>query len=253
MLDNDCTPLVVPVRKDITGRTFKTITVVGIARIVPKQVGRFMVPMRFWSWICSCGKAGIHREYEVTRGIVCRRCAGLRRQFCAEWLKDTLTELNDDLSLPWDTYPCVFWPYSRQAPKGKDLDHGYGHFTEGGKKIWAHRRAYELTHGEIPNGFDVAHFCDQPPCFRGSHTFAATHAENMHDMVKKGRSGERRRCFVLTAEQVEEIKLSLFSRLVTIPHLAERFSVSSTTIKRAIARERDKHGGLPYGNHTVSA
>lgn len=54
---------------------------------------------------------------------------------------------------------------------------------------YAHRVAFILFVGDIPEGFEVLHTCDNPPCVRPSHLFVGTHKDNMADMARKGRSG----------------------------------------------------------------
>lgn len=44
---------------------------------------------------------------------------------------------------------------------------GYGRVNRDGPK-WAHRVAYELVRGPIPDGFDLDHICHDPlTCFEG--------------------------------------------------------------------------------------
>ena len=69
---------------------------------------------------------------------------------------------------------------------GKSVD-GYGGFHIGDEHIPAHRYAWQLEYGEIPAGMCVLHHCDNPGCVRPSHLFLGTRADNIADMVAKGR------------------------------------------------------------------
>ena len=67
-------------------------------------------------------------------------------------------------------------------------NHGYGVFTISTKvHITAHRYAWEISNGKIPDGMHVCHKCDNRKCVRPSHLFLGTNVDNITDSVKKGR------------------------------------------------------------------
>lgn len=66
---------------------------------------------------------------------------------------------------------------------------GYGRFSVGRRKRYrAHRIAWVLTHGSIPDELDALHKCDTPLCVRPDHLFLGTHDDNMKDCASKGRT-----------------------------------------------------------------
>jgi hypothetical protein len=52
----------------------------------------------------------------------------------------------------------------------------------------AHRIAYELHVGPIPDGAYVLHRCDVKPCCNPAHLFLGDQAANMRDKSEKGRA-----------------------------------------------------------------
>lgn len=139
-----------------------------------------------------------------------------------EFLKLQLAELSDDLSLPWNAYPCLEWP------RGIGLD-GYGKVRTNGATSRAHRVAFGLTFGPISDGLFVCHHCDNRRCFRPSHLFSGTALENQRDRIRKGRGqeGEQHSQAKLTEEQVRQIR-SDYANGARVPSIALKFGISKS-------------------------
>lgn len=64
---------------------------------------------------------------------------------------------------------------------------GYGKVRFQGRRLFAHRFSYERVNGLVPHGLVVRHTCDQRSCVNPDHLVVGTQADNIRDMVSRGR------------------------------------------------------------------
>ena len=81
---------------------------------------------------------------------------------------------------------CWIW-------NGHTFNSGYGCLKAFGKMKSTHRISYELYYGEIPEGKEVKHSCDNKLCINPEHLSVGTHQENMAEASDRGLmlSGDR--------------------------------------------------------------
>jgi hypothetical protein len=137
------------------------------------------------------------------------------------------------------------------------------------RTLHAHRLAYFLTFGPIPDGLWVLHHCDNPSCCRPDHLFLGTAADNVADMMAKGRNlsgmtvhperaakGERHGSRTkpegirrgqsngqskLTDDDVREIRLLYAACKGSQLEIAARFGVNQTLVSAIVRRVRWTH------------
>ena len=129
------------------------------------------------------------------------------------------------------------WPWT-----GSRNTKGRGQFMWTDRKPrLAHRVAYWLTAGAIPDGLLVCHHCDNPLCCNPAHFFLGTNKDNTQDMVRKGRakgaSGTHHSNARLTEDQVLEIRAAEGSQKA----IAERFGIPSSHVSNIKSRKKWKH------------
>lgn len=96
---------------------------------------------------------------------------------------------------------CWLW-------RGALNNRGYGIVRGADSKLTtAHRAAFILAGGD-PATPDVRHRCDTPACVNPAHLEPGSRADNMRDMVNRGRScaGSRNAAAVLTEDIVRAIR-----------------------------------------------
>ena len=115
---------------------------------------------------------------------------------------------------------------------GKPDKFGYALLsTAGQRRVRAHRIAYRLFKGAIPQGMVVMHTCDNPLCINPKHLKIGTHADNYSDMMEKGRNvrGQGLWTAKLTENDVKDIRIARLQN-ESYGELAKRYSVTKATI-----------------------
>jgi hypothetical protein len=93
----------------------------------------------------------------------------------------------------------------------------------------AHRMFYELRHGPIPAEMVVCHKCDTPPCVNPDHLVLGTQADNMADLVAKGRALHLKR--KPPVRLCRETRQAIASSRERTAVLARRYGISGSTVK----------------------
>jgi len=139
------------------------------------------------------------------------------------------TEINDRLINRFSSHvekvdQCWEWTGARN-PKG------YGVFAFGGR-IWkAHRFAWLICFGEIPEGMHVCHKCDNPACVNSDHLFLGDDSDNLRDAVKKSRVGR------LSVDAISAIRRGYAIGKFTQQELADTFGVDRSHIGYIVRNE----------------
>jgi hypothetical protein len=141
------------------------------------------------------------------------------------------------------TRPCLhlpiekkFWLYVDRREDGecwewtgfKDKD-GYGKIRVGKRNVAAHRIAWELTHGPIPDGQLVRHKeCNNPGCVNPTHLRLGDHLQNMRDRVEANHyaTGERHHAAKLSDDEAQAVR----SATGTYKQIADMFRISESQV-----------------------
>lgn len=143
-----------------------------------------------------------------------------------------MMDIIEERSVPEPNTGCWLW-------FGWSTLDGYGVVQIDKVEYRAHRRVWEENNGQIPPGMMVRHRCDQPACVNLDHLTIGTHAENMADMVRRGRSpinaGEKNPRAKLSSSDVARIRSEAATK--SKAQLAREFGVSDVLIGLVVRRE----------------
>lgn len=132
--------------------------------------------------------------------------------------------------------------------KGARGEAGHGQIRIGNRSRQAHRVMFEILHGEIPEGENILHRCDNPPCINPDHLFSGTQKQNIHDMWAKDRQqgyihqpkGSKHPQAKLLEKDVLELR-ELRNSGFTYKALADRFGISKSTAAEIVSRKTWRH------------
>lgn len=117
--------------------------------------------------------------------------------------------------------------------------HGYGLFWNGERSIGAHRFAFELVNGPVPEGLHVLHHCDTPACCNPLHLYAGTPADNVRDALERGRFAVGSRAAM--ARTTEAVVALGRARRLRAREFARETGLSLSAARQALNGETWRH------------
>lgn len=156
---------------------------------------------------------------------------------------------------PWGD--CWIWTAAKDTS-------GYGHMLFGKKIVKAHRIAWMLEKGPIPDGLDCLHKCDVSLCVRVEHLWLGTQVDNTLDCERKGRAihpkGDDHGCAKITEQDVLWIRSHYQHNaagrwhdgdLLGLTALSKKYGVTKQAIRAIVIGKTWKHLPLDGINKQV--
>jgi hypothetical protein len=140
-------------------------------------------------------------------------------------------------SLPRTPEGCWEWQGSTSM--------GYGYLYLDGRQQRAHRVAYMLFVGLIPDDLCVLHTCDNRRCCCPQHIVLGTRAQNMREMYERGRSSTSDQRKTFGRRKLTEADVRLIDKRYdegwSQTKIAKSFGVHQTAISKVLRRESWQH------------
>jgi hypothetical protein len=128
---------------------------------------------------------------------------------------------------------CLNWT-------GATSGDAYGYLRFEGRPQRVHRLAYKWFVGPIPEDTPVVrHRCDNPTCVNPGHLLDGTKADNVADMLERGRQTPPS---VPLKEDEKQVIVGLHAMGHSQNHVADCMGVSLNTVKRVLRDARKDHG-----------
>jgi hypothetical protein len=126
---------------------------------------------------------------------------------------------------------CWLWTRSKTPD-------GYGVSYRGpikGSTTSAHRVAWEITYGDIEDGLNVLHKCDNRLCCNPYHLYLGTQGQNMCDrQVRYNGNSKFGRPSRLSSDDKESMKNMFFNLGIDQELIASTFGVHQTTVSKIV-------------------
>lgn len=173
---------------------------------------------------------------------LCQRCGTPRtrgEKFCSQACyrhASPRDRFNSYLGIPTMDF-CIPWI-------GTTRRNGYGYFKVKGKKVAAHRYAWEQAEGSpISPGVEVLHVCDNPSCVNLNHLYLGNDATNVNDRQERQR--QARGTDVHTAKLTDAVVIEIRRRYrpgeISQSKLASEYGIHNSTVSDIVHRRIWKH------------
>ena len=146
---------------------------------------------------------------------------------------------NSQLARFWSKVRVTNNEYSCWEWAGAIDGTGYGQLRINKTSIRAHRQAWEIFNGPIPEGLFACHKCDNRKCCNPFHIFLGTNQQNIDDAKKKGRipCGEAHHSAKLTLSIVRRVRSLYESGQYTQKQITIITGIPKSTVHQITSRQ----------------